>query len=97
MNFSDILISKIVFENQSSIGQPGFSLTEEPNFKVEIGEESDTLGILVLENTIQAMVLPKVASPQDNMEIKNPGLMVYDTVNWRFSMVLFGGFGDLRI
>lgn len=73
------------------------NLTEEPNSKVEIGEKSDTPGILVLENTIQAMVLLKVASPQDNMENTNPGLMVYDTVNWRFSMVLFGGFGDLRI
>lgn len=36
-------------------------------------------GILVLESTTQALVLPKVASPHDNIPSPIAGTMVYDT------------------
>lgn len=55
------------------------SLTDFPDSKVSIGEPSDVDGILVLEDTNKAMVLPKVASPHQNILNPSPGLMVYDT------------------
>ena len=45
-----------------------------------IGADTTTKpGVLVLESTTQAMVLPKVASPQDNMPSPVAGTIVYDT------------------
>lgn len=37
-------------------------------------------GVLVLESTNKAMVLPKVASPHLNVKSPYPGMMCYDTV-----------------
>lgn len=54
-------------------------LMEEIEAKVSIGEASTPAqGILVLEDTTKAMVLPKVDSPHLNIINPSPGLMVYD-------------------
>lgn len=54
--------------------------TENSEAKVSIGTPTATDGILVLENSDQAMILPKVASPHINIINPAPGMMVYDTV-----------------
>lgn len=53
--------------------------TENEGAKVAIGTPTSTPGILVLEDTNKAMVLPKVASPHLNIINPSPGMMVYDT------------------
>lgn len=53
--------------------------TENTAAKVSIGTLTATPGILVLEDTNKAMVLPKVASPHLNIINPAPGMMVYDT------------------
>ncbi len=56
--------------------------TESTDAKVVIGEETSTAdGILVLEATDKAMVLPKVEDPHLNIANPAPGMMVYDSVN----------------
>ena len=55
-------------------------------WRQRIGEESDVEGILVLENTNQAMVLPKVASPHLNILNPTPGLMVFDTASGQLAV-----------
>ncbi len=57
------------------------SAAEDANAKMAIGTLSSTPGILVLEASDKAMVLPKVASPHLNIINPSPGMMVYDTVN----------------
>lgn len=47
--------------------------------KVSIGTPTSTPGILVLEDTNKAMILPKVASPHLNIINPSAGMMVYDT------------------
>lgn len=58
------------------------NVSEFPDAKVNIGPSSSGTppGILVLENTNQAMILPKVASPHLNIINPEPGTMAYDTV-----------------
>lgn len=53
---------------------------EKTEAKVAIGTPTSTDGILVLEDTNKAMILPKIASP--HLSIINPaaGMMAYDTV-----------------
>ena len=53
--------------------------TENSAAKVTIGTLTATPGILVLEDTNKAMVLPKVASPHLNIINPAPGMVVYDT------------------
>ena len=55
------------------------SLTEKPEAKVSIGTPSTIPGILVLEDSNKAMILPKVASPHLAIINPAPGMMVYDT------------------
>ncbi|MBW7674318.1 hypothetical protein [Chryseobacterium chendengshani] len=55
--------------------------TEDTLAKVAIGTLSGTPGILVLEDSDKAMVLPKVASPHLNIINPAPGMIVYDTFN----------------
>ncbi|GAA5100707.1 hypothetical protein GCM10023210_39490 [Chryseobacterium ginsengisoli] len=55
--------------------------TENANAKMAIGTLTSTPGILVLEATNRAMILPKVASPHLNIINPAPGMMVYDTTN----------------
>lgn len=53
--------------------------TESSTAKVAIGTLTTTPGVLVLEDTNKAMVLPKVANPQTNIINPSPGMVVYDT------------------
>ena len=55
------------------------SLTDNPDAKAAIGTPTATPGILVLEESNKAMVLPKVPSPHLNIINPEPGVMVYDT------------------
>lgn len=54
-------------------------LTDASTAKVSIGTLSATPGILVLEDTDKAMVLPKLPSPHLNIVNPEPGTMAYDT------------------
>lgn len=62
---------------------------ENTNAKVSIGTPTSTPGILVLEDTNKAMVLPRVANPQLNIINPAPGMMVYDTA--KKLLVVFNG------
>ncbi|MGK6341156.1 hypothetical protein ACMGDK_02890 [Chryseobacterium sp. DT-3] len=55
--------------------------TENTAAKTSIGTPTSTPGILVLEDSNKAMILPKVASPHLNIINPAPGMMVYDTFN----------------
>ena len=56
------------------------SLTDASDAKTIIGNRASTTpGILILESTDKAMVLPKVASPHLNIFNPAAGMMVYDT------------------
>lgn len=65
------------------------SLSDQPNAKVSIGTPTSTPGILVLEDSNKAMVLPKVASPHLSIINPAPGMMVYDTV--KNQLTVFNG------
>lgn len=54
-------------------------LKELPTAKVSIGTPTTTPGILVLEDSNKAMILPKVVAPYINIINPAPGMMVYDT------------------
>jgi len=58
------------------------SVAENTSAKAAIGTTlSSAPGILVLEDTNKAMVLPTVASPHLNIMNPAPGMMVYDNFN----------------
>ncbi|AZB01611.1 hypothetical protein EG359_19275 [Chryseobacterium joostei] len=66
----------------SDLSIQGADKTEQPGAKVAIystGSTNTTSGILVLEDTNKAMILPKVASPHLNIINPAPGMMAYDT------------------
>ena len=65
------------------------SLNDLNTAKVSIGTPTTTPGILVLEDTNKAMVLPKVASPHLNIVKPSPGMMVYDTT--KKQLAVFNG------
>lgn len=50
------------------------------------GVSDTTPGILVLNDTNKAMILPKVASPHLNIINPSAGMMVYDTVKHQFAV-----------
>lgn len=54
-------------------------LADQPDAKVSVGTPSSVSGILVLEDSNKAMILPKVASPHLNIISPAAGMMVYDT------------------
>lgn len=56
------------------------ALNDNPVAKVAVGTPTTTSGILVLEDSNRAMILPKVASPHLNIISPAAGMMVYDTV-----------------
>lgn len=59
---------------------------------VIIGASSSSAsGVLVLESTNKALMLPKVASPHLNIKSPYPGLICYDTV--KNSIAVFNGEG----
>ncbi|KMQ65044.1 hypothetical protein ACM46_12680 [Chryseobacterium angstadtii] len=49
--------------------------------RTSIGNHTNTPGILVLEDTDKAMVLPKVAHPHLNIINPSAGMIVYDTAS----------------
>ncbi|REC46952.1 hypothetical protein [Chryseobacterium pennipullorum] len=55
------------------------SATETGSAKVAVGTPTSVPGVLVLEDTNKAMVLPKASSPHLNIINPAPGMMVYDT------------------
>ena len=58
------------------------SVIENTSAKTAIGTNlTSTPGILVLEDTDKAMILPTVASPHLNIINPSPGMMVYDNFN----------------
>ena len=65
------------------------SLDDLDTAKVSIGTPTSTPGILVLEDTNKAMVLPQVASPHLTIINPAPGMMVYDTV--KNQLAVFNG------
>lgn len=65
------------------------SLNDLNTAKVSIGTPTSTPGILVLEDTNKAMVLPKVASPHLTIINPAPGMMVYDTT--KKQLAVFNG------
>lgn len=65
------------------------SLADNPDAKVSIGDPTSTAGILVLEETNKAMVLPKVSAPDQNIINPTPGLMVYDPIS--HELAVFNG------
>ena len=58
--------------------------TSQANGKVSIGTPTTTKGILVLEDTTKAMVLPKVTDPHLNINYPATGMMVYDNTKQTF-------------
>lgn len=94
--------AKIVkmFENGSWVALSG----EGNNSKIEVNtspdlnanqgaiigsETSAAKGVLVLESSDKAMILPRIANPHTNVKSPYPGMMCYDTV--RKSLALFDG------
>ena len=71
--------------NFNTAGQVDTSLQNSYNeiatAKASIGTPSDIEGVLVLEESQHAMVLPKVPNPHLNIINPEPGTIVYDTVN----------------
>ena len=65
------------------------SLDDLNTAKVSIGTPTSTPGILVLEDTNKAMILPKVASPHLNIVNPSPGMIVYDTT--KKQLAVFNG------
>lgn len=59
------------------------SLTDNPEAKVSIGNPTSTPGILVLEDTTKAMILPLV-DKYSSVVNPTPGMMVYDLSNDMF-------------
>lgn len=51
--------------------------------------ETNVSGVLVLESATKAMVLPRVASPHENVKSPYPGMMCYDTD--RKAVAVFNG------
>lgn len=59
----------------------GASKIEQTTAKTGIGAPTSADGILVLEDFDKAMILPKVASPHENIINPASGMIVYDTTS----------------
>lgn len=68
-----------MLKSYADLSIQGPDKTEYSDAKTGIGTLTATDGILVLEDTDKAMILPKVASPHLNIIDPAPGLIVYDT------------------
>jgi hypothetical protein len=84
-----------VYENNawkslSDVGNSAAVITngsDEAGNGVVIGtEENSADGILVLESTDKAMILPKISSPHLNVKSPYPGMICYDTVSKTFAV-----------
>jgi hypothetical protein len=65
------------------------ALNDNSAAKVTVGTPTTTSGILVLEDSDKAMILPKVTSPHLNIISPAAGMMVYDTV--KKQLAVFNG------
>ncbi len=64
--------------------------SENANASLILGASNSTAsGVLVLESTTKAMILPKVASPHLNVKSPRAGMICYDTVS--NTMAIFDG------
>ncbi|NIF06508.1 hypothetical protein F3J23_13750 [Chryseobacterium sp. Tr-659] len=87
----DITDNKVkVYENDvwKSLSDAGNSGAIAANNSVEVGNgvvvgnsSSSADGVLVLESSDKAMVLPKIAAPHINVKNPYPGMMCYDTAS----------------
>lgn len=74
-------VNNVTFNSNAEV--PG------PN-RVIIGNSTTTVpGVLVLESSEKALVLPKIADPHINVKSPYPGMMCYDTVSK--TMAVFDG------
>lgn len=78
------------------MSSPGDLSKISPNNSSEVGNgviigsnTSSANGVLVLEATDKALVLPKIASPQTNVRSPYPGMICYDTASK--SVAVFDG------
>lgn len=78
------------------LSSPGDLSKISPNNSSEVGNgviigsnTSSANGVLVLEATDKALVLPKIASPQTNVRSPYPGMICYDTASK--SVAVFDG------
>ena len=67
--------------------------TENANAKVSIGTPSAIPGILVLEATNKAMVLPREDTPETRIINPAPGMMVYINKSGAKRLAVFNGGG----
>lgn len=63
--------------------------TEVGNGVIIGSNTSSANGVLILEATDKALVLPKIASPQTNVRSPYPGMICYDTTSK--SVAVFDG------
>ncbi len=74
----------------SSANVVGYSGTVDNGKQTVIGAKSTTAsGVLVLEASNKALILPKVANPHQNVQGPYPGMMCYDTT--RNALAVFDG------
>jgi len=66
-------------EGSVDLSIQGTDKVEQLTAKTGIGVETSTDGILVLEDDDKAMILPRIASPQDKITQPAAGMMAYDT------------------
>lgn len=73
----------------ADLSMQGLDKTEKTTAKTAVGIPSSTDGILVLEATDKAMILPKVANPHLTIIDPAPGMMAYDIV--KRQLVVYNG------
>ncbi len=85
----DTADNKVKYNNGSwidlSIVSGTVDITEQNTFtdsgsETTIGTSSSQSGVLVLESSDKALILPKIASPEINVKTPEAGMICYDTV-----------------
>lgn len=84
VDLSEVGDSSSVIENLSAE-----VITSTDNVSIIGAKSSYAFGVLVLESPNKAMILPKIASPQNSVSQPYPGMMCYDTVSK--SLAVFDG------
>lgn len=80
----------VELSDAGSITSVAFNTSAEVGDGVIIGATSSTVdGILVLESTNKALILPHVASPETNVKSPHAGMLVYDSTSK--SVAVFDG------
>ncbi|PKF75968.1 hypothetical protein [Chryseobacterium sp. PMSZPI] len=84
--------SWVLLSDQGSITNAVFNTGEEipGQNRIIMGANTTTApGVLVLESSNKALILPKIAAPHTNVKSPYPGMICYDTVSK--SMAVFDG------